>query len=243
MIQTVEQARQDLADLRLHDLDRGSDAWVPAAGSPIYLGLFGRDTLTAAWQASMLSRAMMRGTLPELAAWQGRVDNEWRDEEPGRMIHEAHTGPLEILGYNPRLRNYGSITTSGFFPVALAEFWHWTGDKQLVGSLIDPALQALRWLDERSDRDRDGFYEYQTRSEQGVKHQAWKDSPDAIVDEDGTPVEPPIATCEEQGFVYLAKLLMSEVLWWFDRKEEGRATLSPGPGAQEAIQRDILAGR
>ncbi|RPJ49772.1 MAG: amylo-alpha-1,6-glucosidase, partial [Acidobacteria bacterium] len=78
----------------------------------------------------------------------------------------------------------------------------------------------LRWLDERSDRDHDGFYEYESRSAQGVKHQAWKDSPDAIVDENGAPVEPPIATCEEQGFVFLAKLVMSEVLWWFDRKDE-----------------------
>jgi glycogen debranching enzyme len=55
-----------------------------------------------------------------------------------------------------------------------------------------------------------------------VKHQAWKDSSDAVVYEDGSQVEPPIATCEEQGFVYLAKLHMSELLWWLDRKDEAR---------------------
>ena len=38
----------------------------------------------------------------------------------------------------------------------------------------------------------------------------------------GPPVETPIATCEEQGFVYLAKLHISEVLWWLDRKDEAK---------------------
>ena len=164
----------------------------------------------------------MKGMLPELAECQGREANDWRDEQPGKMIHEAHAGPLAALGYTPRSRYYGSITTSGFFPVILSELWHWTGDEALVRSLVPAALRSLRWLDEYSDLDGDGFYEYRTRSEQGTKHQAWKDSPDAIVYEDGSPVEPPVATCEEQGFAYLAKLHMSEVLWWLDEKDEAK---------------------
>jgi glycogen debranching enzyme len=35
-------------------------------------------------------------------------------------------------------------------------------------------------------------------------------------------VPPPIATCEEQGFGYAAKLQFSEVLWWLDRKDEAK---------------------
>ncbi|MCI0613170.1 amylo-alpha-1,6-glucosidase, partial [bacterium] len=54
------------------------------------------------------------------------------------------------------------------------------------------------------------------------RNQGWKDSGDAIVYEDGSLVEPPIATCEEQAFAYLAKLHMSEVLWWLDDKETSR---------------------
>jgi glycogen debranching enzyme len=165
---------------------------------------------------------MMRGTLLELARWQGTTIDDWRDEQPGRMLHEAHTGPLEVLNFNPRSRYYGSITTSGFYPVVVSELWHWTGDRDLVGQLLGPALKALRWLDDYGDRDGDGFYEYQTHSSQGVKHQAWKDSGDAIVDEHGAQVEPPIATCEEQGAVYVAKLHLSEVLWWFGAADEAR---------------------
>jgi glycogen debranching enzyme len=218
----LEQAKRDLASLRLYDLDRGERQWTMAAGLPIYVALFGRDMLTAAWQAGLTGPDMMKGTLPEVARWQGKEHNEWRDEQPGRMLHEAHGGPLKALNFDPRARYYGSITTSGFYPVAVSELWHWTGDKELIRPLIGPAVKALNWLDEYADIDGDGFYEYKTLSAQGVKHQGWKDSPDAIVYEDGSQVEPPVATCEEQGFAYLAKLHMSEVLWWFDEKDEAK---------------------
>ena len=68
----------------------------------------------------------------------------------------------------------------------------------------------------------DGFYYYQSHSEQGGRHQGWKDSGDAIVNERGAQVDPPIATCEEQGFVYASKLQFAEVLWWMDRKEDAK---------------------
>ncbi|MDQ3804803.1 MAG: amylo-alpha-1,6-glucosidase [Acidobacteriota bacterium] len=219
VVVALEQAKRDLAALRLHDLDRGPRAWTMAAGLPIYTALYGRDVLTAAWQASLASTDMMKGTLPLVASLQGRERNDWRDEQPGKMLHEAHAGPLSVLNFTPRRRYYGSITTSGFYPVAVSELWHWTGDKELIKPLVRPALRALSWLDRDGDRDGDGFYEYLSLSEQGTKHQGWKDSPDAVVDEDGRQVEPPIATCEEQGFAYLAKLHMSEVLWWLDEKD------------------------
>ena len=222
VVGALEQAKRDLASLRLYDLDHGDRAWTMAAGLPIFVALFGRDSLTAAWQASLVSTDMLKGVLPELRRWQGRELNDWRDEQPGKMLHEAHDGPTKVLNLSSRLRYYGSITTSGFYPVAVAELWHWTGDKELIRPLIEPALSALRWLDQHGDLDGDGFYEYKTRSEQGVKNQAWKDSADAIVYEDGSQVEPPIATCEEQGFAYLAKLHMSEVLWWLDEKDEAK---------------------
>ncbi|HUI83516.1 MAG TPA: glycogen debranching N-terminal domain-containing protein [Candidatus Binatia bacterium] len=220
--QALEQARLDLAALRLHDLDQGERAWVPAAGVPIFVALFGRDALTAAWEAAMLSSQIAQGTLPVLARLQGTKVDDWRDEQPGRMLHEAHTAPLATLGYNPRARYYGSATTSGFFPVVLAELWHWTGDRELVRPLVEPALKGLRWKDEWADLDGDGFSEYLTRSTQGVKNQGWKDSSDAIVYPDGSEVEPPISTCEEQAFLYVAKVHMSELLWWLDMKTESR---------------------
>jgi glycogen debranching enzyme len=221
---TLAQAKNDLAALRLYDLDAGARAWTFAAGLPIYIALYGRDTLTASWQAAMLGPEMMRGTLDVLARYQGTRVDDWRDEQPGRMLHEAHTGPLAVLGVNPRARSYGSITTSGLYAFMVAELWHWSGDRDVVAPFIDPALRALEWLDrERLDHSlHGGLYTYQTHSSDGVKHQAWKDSPDAIVYGDGSPVEPPIATCEEQGFVHIAKLHFAELLWALGRRDEAK---------------------
>jgi glycogen debranching enzyme len=109
-----------------------------------------------------------------------------------------------MLNYNPRSRYYGAATTSSFYPVVLSELWHWTGDKALLRTLIKPALAALAWKDKYTDRFGDGFYDYESRSVQGNRNQGWKDSGDAIVYEDGSQVDPPISTCEEQAFVYVA---------------------------------------
>jgi glycogen debranching enzyme len=202
---TLAQAEYDLGALRL-------DGTV-AAGLPLYVALYGRDTLTASWQAAMLGPELMAGTLETLAKFQGTKTDDETDEQPGRMIHEIHRGR----------RNYGSITTSGLYAFTLAELWHWTGDADLVRPFIDPALRALAWLDR--ERLQNGFYTYQTRSPHGVKHQAWKDAPGAIVYEDGTEVEPPIATCEEQGFVHIAKLHFAEMLWALGERDEAKRLL------------------
>ena len=222
VVGALEQAKRDLAALRLHDLDSAHGSWTMGAGLPVYVSLFGRDTLTASWQAAMVSREMMPATLAALARLQGTQVNDWLDEQPGRMLHQAETGPLAMLNFNPLRRYYGSITTSGFYPVVVSELWHWTGDKELVRPFLEPAFRALQWLDRYADLDGDGLYEYQTRSEQGVRHQGWKDSHDAIVHEDGSQAETPIATCEEQAFVYLAKLHLSELLWWLDETDAAR---------------------
>lgn len=218
----ILQAKSDLASLRLPDMDHGDRAWVMAAGLPIYVALFGRDTLTVSWQAVIASTAMMLGTLQELPKWQGTVENNWRDEQPGRMLHEAHTGPLASLYYNPRTRYYGAATPSSFYPIVVSELWRWTGDRTLVEPLIKPAMLGLKWKDEYTDFYGDGFYDYRTLSTQGNKNQGWKDSGDAIVYEDGRQVETPISTCEEQAFVYVAKLRMSELFWFLGQGAEAR---------------------
>jgi glycogen debranching enzyme len=232
VIDALRRARRDLLALRLPSLDRGPHAWTVSAGLPMYVALFGRDTLTAAWEAALVGPELMQGTLPELARWQGTETNDWRDEDPGRMLHEAHAGPLKVLNFNPRARYYGSVTTSGFYPFVAAQLWHWTGDKSLVAPFIEPACKALDWLDRGTDGS--AFHCYETRSAQGLANQAWKDSGDAIVHDDGRQAEAPIATCEEQGIVYAAKLNFAEVLWWFDRKDEAKRLYHE---AQELKQR------
>jgi len=225
VVGSLEQSKRDLAALRLYDLDNGHHAWVPAAGNPMYAGLFGRDALAASWQALMLSPDLTIGTARELAKSQGTEINDWRDEQPGKIVHEFHTSPLAALNFNPHGRYYGGVTGAIYFGVVVAGLWHWTGDKELVRPLAYTALKGLQWADRYGDIDGDGFCEYLTRSEQGEKNQGWKDSGDAIVYEDGTLVPNPLGTCEMQAFIYASKLYLSEVLWWLDETDLAKRLL------------------
>ena len=209
---TVERAKLDLAALRLFDREQNGNA-VIAAGIPTYMGVFGRDALGSAWQASLLGPELLLGSLKVTGERQASQVNDWRDAQPGKIIHEAHTDPVSVLNFRPKSLYYGSVSSSFLYPITVAELWHWTGDIQLIRRFTQTAIRALKWADEYS-LDDTGFYRYQTRSEQGMKNQGWKDSGDAIVYPDGSQVPTPIGTCEMQGFVYAAKIVFSEVLWW-----------------------------
>ena len=217
----LERSRLDLAALRLFDLDEGPDNWKLSAGIPTYLALFGRDMLAAAWQASMLSLDMSRGALSLLATTQARETNDWRDAQPGRMLHQSETDPLSELNFRPLGLYFGNFTASVLFPIVVSQVWHWSGDKAIVQPHIRPALDAIAWAD-RYCLDETGFYRYATRSNQGLKNQAWKDSSDAIVYPDGSQVENPLGTCEMQAFAYAAKLHFAEMLWRFGDLAEAR---------------------
>ncbi|MGH9355019.1 MAG: amylo-alpha-1,6-glucosidase, partial [Terriglobia bacterium] len=221
VLRTIERSKRDLLALRLFDLDavdEHGEAWIPAAGLPTYIGLFGRDSLASSWQAALLSTAMMRGALSVLPRHQGERINDWRDEQPGRLPHEMHTSPRALLNYTPHGRYYGGVTDSIHYPVVAAAVWHWTGDKQLVKPHVNAALKSLAWADKYL-RGEKGFYRYQTYSKQGEKNQGWKDSGDAIVHADGSQVKNPLGTCEMQAFVYASKMHFAEVLWWLGEVE------------------------
>jgi glycogen debranching enzyme len=217
----LDRSRLDLAGLRLFDLDEGDHNWKLAAGVPTYMGVFTRDMLAAAWQASMLSTDMSWGALTLLAKLQAEETNDWRDAQPGRMAHESHTDPLAVLNFNPRALYFGTANAPFLYPIVASEVWHWTGNKDKMRPLIKPALDALAWADKYS-RGKNGFYKYQTRSKQGMKNQGWKDSSDAIVYPDGKQVEDPLGTCEMQAFAYVAKVQFSELLWWMGDVAQAR---------------------
>jgi glycogen debranching enzyme len=208
----VERATRDLWALRNRELEPRGSGWVLNAGLPSFTGLFGRDSLTAAWQAAMTGDRLLRGTLDAVAATQATEDDPFRDAEPGKLIHEMRRGPLSDLDVIPQRAYYGTQTTPGMFLLALSEAWHWTGSKALLRRHRDTALKAMEWAETFGDPDGDGFLEYRTRSPKGLRNQGWKDSDEAIRHPDGSIVEPPIATVEEQAFHYLALTRMAEIL-------------------------------
>ena len=204
-------AADDLFALRNRELESGvPGAWVVNAGVPVFTGLFGRDVLTAGWQAAMLGPEFMHGALEITAGLQATDDDAWRDAEPGKLIHELRRGPLADLHLTAQSAYYGTQTTAALFPLVMTELWHWSGDLGVLRAHRATAERALEWASRYGDLDGDGFLEYRQRSPVGIKNQAWKDSDEAIRSPDGSQVPNPIATVEEQSFHYLALVRMAE---------------------------------
>ena len=63
---------------------------------------------------------------------------------------------------------------------------------------------GLQWLKDYGDTNGDGFIDYEKRSSKGLVNQGWKDSWDALMHADGSPLAPPIALVEVQAYVYAA---------------------------------------
>ncbi len=210
----VELAADDLLTLRAWELEPSDDgsAWMTHAGVPGFTGYFGRDTITAGWQAAMLGPEPLRGALEIATRTQGRRSVPFTEEEPGRMVHEMRRGPVAMLGVRPHRAYYGSFSTGSLAIIGLSETWHWTADDALLRRHLDAMLRVVTWAETLGDLDGDGFIEYHQRNPDALKNQAWKDSNEAIRWPDGAIVDNPIATVEEQAFHYLALERMAEIL-------------------------------
>jgi len=195
----------DLAALRYFPPTNPSDA-VPAAGLPWFMTLFGRDSIITSFQALPFQPELAATTLRVLGNRQGnRVDN-FRDEEPGKILHEMRQGELTAFEERPHSPYFGTADATPLYLVLLDEYERWTEDRALVRELEPVARRALAWIDEYGDRDGDGYVEYERRNAvSGLENQCWKDSWDSILWPDGSLAELPRATCEIQGYVYDAK--------------------------------------
>uniref|UniRef100_UPI00370462F7 amylo-alpha-1,6-glucosidase n=1 Tax=Cohnella sp. TaxID=1883426 RepID=UPI00370462F7 len=208
-------------DLRVLLTDFGSGLF-PVAGLPWYAVPFGRDSLIAALQMLPLNPDIARGTLEIMADYQGTEVNPWKDEQPGKIMHELRNGELARSGQVPFAPYYGSIDSTPLFILLAAEYAHWTGDTSVIERLMPNIERALEWIDSYGDRDKDGWVEYYQESSKGIANQGWKDSADSVVHADGEFAKAPIALIEVQGYVYQAKTKLASVLERLGRDDTAR---------------------
>jgi glycogen debranching enzyme len=182
-----------------------------AAGVPWFVALFGRDSLLTALEILPYDASVSAHTLRLLAAYQGDRQDDSRDEQPGKILHELRAGEQAHLKEVPQSPYYGTVDATPLFLVLLGEYVRWTGDLGLFHELRDNVRRALAWIDGQGDSDGDGFVDYTTRSKQGFRNQGWKDSGNSIVNSDGSVAEPPIALVEVQGYVYRGKSSLATV--------------------------------
>jgi glycogen debranching enzyme len=208
----------DLAALRFYPLMLPGQA-LPSAGLPWFMTIFGRDSMITSYQALPFGSGLALTTLHALAARQGTRVDDFRDEEPGKILHEARFGEMTAFEERPHSPYYGAADVTPFFLILLDEVERWTGNAELVRELEMEARAALTWIDTYGDRNGDGYVEYSRRNtETGLENQCWKDSWNSILFADGTLSRLPRATCEIQGYVYDAKMRSARLArtFWHD---------------------------
>ncbi len=219
--------------------------FIPAAGLPWFLAIFGRDSAITAMQSLLLGPDIAHGTLRQLAEYQGRSEDEWREEEPGKIPHEVRTGELAILGHIPFSRYYGAVDATPLYLLLFVAACRWSGVlasaarvratalPEPLDEFLSPAEAALAWVERRADGD--GMIWYGPPRRGGIRNQVWKDSHDSMRYADGSLADPPIAAVEVQGYVVAARRGMAEVYAALGRNEDARIQRAAADRLAEAI--------
>ncbi|MEU8315342.1 MULTISPECIES: glycogen debranching N-terminal domain-containing protein [unclassified Micromonospora] len=215
---TYRRSLVDLAALRFSPLSLGGQT-LPAAGLPWFMTMFGRDSILTCLQVLPFAPEMSKTTLRILGALQGTRFDDFRDEDPGRILHEMRYGETAAFEEQPHSPYYGSVDATPLFVVLLDEYERWSGDGALVKELERECRAALKWIDDYADLLGNGYIWYERRNtDTGLENQCWKDSWDSISYADGTLPPFPRATCEVQGYAYDAKTRAARLarLFWDD---------------------------
>ncbi|WP_353641021.1 glycogen debranching N-terminal domain-containing protein [Mesorhizobium sp. WSM2239] len=210
-----------------------------AAGVPWFVALFGRDSLIVSLQMLAFQPDIAAQTLRLLAGYQGQRIDHWRDEQPGKILHELRVGELARIGEIPHTPFYGTVDATPLFLLLLGRLAAWTGDLALFDELRNPVERALAWLAEYGDISGNGYVEYQSESEKGLINHGWKDSGDAIVQADGTPAMPPIALVEVQGYVFAAKHAIADLFERAGDSDRAKRLRSEAEALKTRFNRDF----
>jgi glycogen debranching enzyme len=237
-----QQSVEDMGALRIHDHDFAPHIWLPAAGVPWFVTIFGRDSLVVSLQNMIVYPGFARGALKKLAEYQATDIDDWRDAEPGKILHEIRFGELAHFRRIPHTPYYGTADATPLYLIVLHEAWKWLGDMDIGREYRDVAVRCLEWIDRHGDLDGDGFQEYRTRSSAGYEDMAWKDAGDAVVYPDGRQVRQPKALCELQGYVFDAWMRMGEMFDAFGEAARARELRRRAADLQDRFEERFWCG-
>ena len=157
---TYRRSLVDMAALRFSTRTMPRQS-LPAAGLPWFMTMFGRDSIFTSLQALPLAPELAETTLRALGERQGSRIDDFRDEDPGRILHEMRFGEMTAFEERPHSPYYGCADATALYVVLLDEYERWTGNTRLVRDLEFEARAALNWIDEYANLQGNGYVAYQ----------------------------------------------------------------------------------
>jgi glycogen debranching enzyme len=231
----VTRSRQDL-HLLCTDT---ADGFVPYAGIPWYVASFGRDALITALQLLPFEPEIARSVLGYLARYVGTRDDDFTDQEPGKILHEYRRGEMAACREIPFIPYYGTVDASPLFVMLLAEYLRWTDDREGAQDLWPTVEKVLDWMLASADAGATGYLRYIRRSSFGLVNQGWKDSQDSVMHVSGHLAEPPIALAEVQGYLYAALREAADVAEFLGRPERVSALRQRARHLRQRVEADF----
>lgn len=230
---SIKRAYRDLYILR-QPTPRGFGL---SAGIPWYCALFGRDSAITAWQVLPFLPDLARECIEVLAAYQGQVDNEYRAEQPGRILHELRLGELARSNQIPHNPYYGTIDATQLWLYVFGQYIDWSGDLDFATRLWPSVNAALAWID--NSLNERGYLDYICEGEKGLVNQGWKDSSDSIMHPDGRLAKAPISLCEVQAYAYAAWIAVARVAGALGFEPIAEELQAKAAALKERFQRDF----
>src|SRR5439155_376257 len=118
---TYRRSLVDLAALRFSPLIAARHS-LPAAGLPWFMTMFGRDSIFTSLQALPFTPDLAATTLRVLGRWQGTRVDDFRDEDPGRILHEMRSGEMTAFEERPHSPYYGCADATALYVVLLDDY-------------------------------------------------------------------------------------------------------------------------
>src|SRR6201985_2868243 len=142
-----------MAALRLPIEGTDHMVFLPAAGLPWFMAPFGRDSLIVSIQNILVYPEFARGSLDVLGRWQSKERDDFRDAEPGKIMHELRYGELAHFKLIPHTPSYGTADATPLYLITLHAAWRATGDRTLLARHLKTAEDCPAWIDHYGDTD------------------------------------------------------------------------------------------
>lgn len=181
-----------------------------AAGLPWFACAFGRDQAIAGMQILPFFPELAKSVVLNLASYQGTKTDSWREEKPGKIMHELRLGEMARNLETPFSPYYGTVDATPLWLMLLSRYVLWSADLNLAKQLWERILAAVDYLE--AEIKPTGYLRYgQEENKTALTNQGWKDSFDSVSYSNGELTTGSIALVEPQGYLYAALTGLKEV--------------------------------